>query len=350
MTTRWSRWCLVLGMVGALLGMLSGCGGDEEALAKNGVDLREVLRAPVQASNPVAEVHKRPISADVLKSLLERPGDPRTKDQILADLIRGEERFEEAVEAGYADSAEMVRLHKQLMVQQYLREMVHKPTEPAALSTEEVRKYYETHYTLYKTPQLRMSDHILAIPSEKKWDIRKDADKIPPEVFKRCEEISRAIHAEILKSGTVIKNGDDLQVWADRWKDKLPEEVELSVEKLPPAPKEQFGTPDMPGFLPAFAEEYANALFGLKEGELSGPVNSPFGTHLIVLKQIVPQEEIPFDKAESGIRDFLSVKKRESTYKKLMVDLKKKNQLKVDTEFRDKMKKREEQAKEKPSG
>lgn len=69
--------------------------------------------------------------------------------------------------------------------------------------------------------------------------------------------------------------------------------------------------------------EFEKAAYKLKEGEISGLVQSRYGLHIIKNDHIVPGRVKPFDEVKKEIKRLLSSEKREAHYGKWMAGLKK---------------------------
>jgi hypothetical protein len=130
--------------------------------------------------------------------------------------------------------------------------------------------------------------------------------------------VAQRIHGDILARGDEIKDAQGLREVKARWDDTMPPELEILVEELPPAPRGQVGEPGQPGFIPSMVEEYSAPLYALEEGQLSGPVRSPFGTHLMVLQKVYEPTSQPIEEAEPHIRAFLAKQRRERAYRDLV--------------------------------
>jgi parvulin-like peptidyl-prolyl isomerase len=298
-----------------LIASLSGCGGDAPpASTAPGVDLDAALRAPMRFDDPVATVKGQPLGAGVLRQILGRADNRRGRDEVLQDMILGELYYEEALASGYGALPEMQDLHRRLMVERLLELEIDAPNTAADIPAAEARAYYDNNYFLYRQPELRDSTHLLVMPSSKRWDIRKDEGKIPPEVFVRAEGLAQQIHQDIQARGESPLVADDLKAIKARWDALTPEDLEILVEDLPPAPQQQFGEPGKPNFIPAMVNEYSSALYALAPGQRSAPTRSPFGVHIMVLEKILPAEEISWEEAEPNIRAFLAAQRRQEAF------------------------------------
>lgn len=75
-------------------------------------------------------------------------------------------------------------------------------------------------------------------------------------------------------------------------------------------------------------KEFEDALLKMKPGEISGPVKTLHGYHIIKLVELNESRQLDFEEAKGKIRQSLEKKERESIYEKWMSELKKKYPLK----------------------
>lgn len=146
----------------------------------------------------------------------------------------------------------------------------------------EVRAYYDANQADYIQPEVREASHILIAvvasadaaggggPTEADWELaRVEAEKIRAE----------------------IQNGADFASQARKYSDD--EATKESGGQLGPISKGQT--------FPAFEE----AVFSLKKRELSEPVKTPYGYHVIRVGDITAQQQLPFERVKEGIRTAL---------------------------------------------
>ena len=142
------------------------------------------------------------------------------------------------------------------------------------LSDEEVREYYDDNLETFKQPKTVEARHILI-------KVDQDAD---PETVKKTKE--RAL--KIMKLAREGKNFAEL------------------AKKYSEGP-----TRDKGGYLGTFKKEamvkpFADVAFSLKTGEISEPVRTRFGWHIIKVEKVNEASVTSFDDAEKGIQKKLS--------------------------------------------
>ena len=143
-----------------------------------------------------------------------------------------------------------------------------------ALSNEEVREYYDENLETFKTPKTVEARHILLI-------VNRDAD---PETVEKTKE--RAL--DILK---LAKEGKDFAELAKQYSEGP--------------------TRDKGGYLGKFKKEamvkpFADMAFSLKAGEVSEPVRTQFGWHIIKVEKVNEASITSFDDAKKNIRKKLT--------------------------------------------
>jgi len=69
--------------------------------------------------------------------------------------------------------------------------------------------------------------------------------------------------------------------------------------------------------------EFEQAALSLKEGQISGPVKTKFGYHIIKLTGKRPAGVVPFDEVKEQIRASLMPQKQQEVFKQVKEDLKK---------------------------
>lgn len=78
--------------------------------------------------------------------------------------------------------------------------------------------------------------------------------------------------------------------------------------------------------------EFEEAAFALAVGQLSQPVKTQFGYHLIIVDEHLPSMVQPFDEVKASIEERLSQQERQQAYEQKIADLKKVYPVKVNLE------------------
>ena len=151
-----------------------------------------------------------------------------------------------------------------------------------AVTVADAKKFYDTNTDEFKSPETVKASHILFM-------VTKDDS---PDVAKQKEDAAK-------KAAARAKKGEDFNKLAK----------ELSEE---PDAKESGG--DL-GFFSKdrMVPEFADAAFKQKPGEISEPVKTQFGWHVIKVTEKKPAGVVPFEEVKNQIMAYLkSMKQRES--------------------------------------
>lgn len=135
----------------------------------------------------------------------------------------------------------------------------------------EVRKFYEDNQSQFGKPEERRASHILitvpkAATPEVKAAARKQAEQIVDQVRKAPATFPEVARKQSQDPGSAAKGGDL-------------------------------------GFNPrgVMVKAFDDAMFGLKVGEVAGPVETEFGFHVIRLEAVKPAETAPLEKVRAEI-------------------------------------------------
>ena len=230
----------------------------------------EIERAilPLLAAAPAADKSSPPLRAAVLNQLIDRRVVQAALEQLKiaatpdevdleikhlkADLSRSNQSLDDVLaKTGQTESMLRAELVWQLTWQQYLRQHA---------SDEAVEAYFKAHHRDFDGSQLRVS-HILFRPL-----VAGDEAGVAA-MIKQAEEVRRQIQAGEIK-------------FAD------------AAEKYSAGPSRNQGG-DL-GLIPrhgVMVEPFARAAFALKKGEISPPVATVFGIHLITVTDEKPGEK-----------------------------------------------------------
>ncbi len=198
--------------------------------------------------------------------------------------------FEEALKkAGQTPDQVKTNLRIQLKQTSYVNKRTADQTKIEPL---EVEKFYkESPPTKFDAPEMVRASHILIA-------VRKDA---PPEAVLTAENKVTALQARLAK-------GEAFDALAKGFSDD-------------PTAKQTGG--DLDYFSrERIMPEFADAAFRLKVGELSGPVRTQFGIHLIKLTDRKPAHTATLEEAREQITVYLQGEKRKAAVAKLVESLK----------------------------
>ena len=153
---------------------------------------------------------------------------------------------------------------------QYLSFNYDDDLKQVVVSDEAVQQYYQENLSKYNAPEQRRARHIL---------FRVTAEESP--------ELKAAKKAEAEKVLSLVKNGTDFAKLASKYSED--------------SSKSNGG--DL-GFFSRgkMVQPFEDSVFSLKQGEVSGLVETPFGYHIIKIEEIKPEKTQSFEEVRGAIR------------------------------------------------
>lgn len=178
-------------------------------------------------------------------------------------------------------------IRKMLQQQRWLESQLTGKTE---VTEEEAKKFYEENKTEFTQPETVKASHILFRVN------KEDSEEVVNQKLKAAEGAEAR-----------AKKGEDFTALAK----------ELSEE---PGAKESGG--DL-GFFPKdrMVPEFAEAAFSEKVGEVSNPVRTQFGWHVIKVTEKKPAGTLPYDEVKSQLMTYLKSKKQEEAAQDVLKSL-----------------------------
>ncbi len=170
-------------------------------------------------------------------------------------------------------------------------------TEDVKVSEAEIKAYYEAHKADFVQPEARETRHILIAPVQLNED--GTMSTVPTEAD------WEAARAEAEKVRSEIQNGAKFDVEAGKYSDDAT--TRESGGELGPVIRGQM--------VPAFEE----AVFSLSKGELSQPVRTQYGYHLIEVTDITPEQQLSYDEVMESIKSTLLELKQTQTWQEWLV-------------------------------
>ena len=170
-----------------------------------------------------------------------------------------------------------------------------------AISDDDVKKFYEEHIDDVTKPEGVTVAHILIQPDEDE----EDADKADADAKAKID----AIYEELLKDpaqfGTLAPDKSDCP------------SGKASEGKLPSFDKDGMML-DGSG---AMDQTFASAAFEIeKVGQITKPVKTRFGYHIIKLIEKVPEDITPLEKVKDKITEYLAAEKAQADLNKMLDD------------------------------
>jgi peptidyl-prolyl cis-trans isomerase C len=163
---------------------------------------------------------------------------------------------------------------KMILAEAYLQ----KSLPQIEVSEEEAKKYYESHKSEYKEPEKVKLRHILIY-------VPQNADNKTKE---KALNRARQIRAQLIKGA------------------KFEELAKIHSDDMASREKGgDLGILRKGETLPEFEEK----VFKLKPGEISQPILSPYGYHIVKVEKIIPEEILPFEKVKDQVKEDLKREK-----------------------------------------
>jgi hypothetical protein len=281
---------ITLGLLLALASALAGCGGEKVSHAPASKALAAEERA--KPAKPVVTGEGLSIGLAKFEHFL-RENPELTKPEALDQLVDRELLANEALERGLENDPTLASVRKRAMVRELLRAKVEDEITAEDLDADEIAGVVEQiRREVGHPPGVRASHLVVLIPPEKK----KGASKKQIEAwFEQSRTWLDRLIAEL--PDTELPDGAsalDLLVLQEAYKDKLPEPLKPTVNAhmlFPAAPMQEYGG-DLPEtwqpVVPEFREAAAELARQGRFGELSEPVKTEFGWHVIVAEEALP--------------------------------------------------------------
>ena len=266
-----------------------------------------------QLDNAAPGIIKGIVDQQLLEAAAEKAGFKPSKEQVQKALkaqwekVSKEDRERYAqmlqvqnktVEQSQEEMASNPEIQKQVALDEFLRTKIAEPTVTEA----EMRKYYEENkHKEFSTPAdqpgMFRASHILIMADDKADDAAKKA---------ALDQIN-AISAELKKD---------------------PAKFEALAREKSSCPSKANG-----GSLGAFSDkdmvpEFQKALEGLKEGEISAPVKTQFGYHIIRRDKLQGEKFESFDSVKETVSNILKRQKQMQAFMDYMAQLEKDNGVK----------------------
>lgn len=270
------------GLAVFLSGAVSFAAGDA-AKAPQKVQPAATAAAPVE----VASVNGQKITSDVLDKLMKQAPagaeggqpTPEARRALLDKLIEVELVSQEAEKEGLGNEPDFVFAMNMLRKQQLYVSLIRKKViDTVKVTPEETKADYDKNKEQYNVGEEVKASHILVDTEDEAKKIKERLDK---------GENFEALAKEKSKCPSAPRGGD------------------LGY----------FGKGRM-------VPEFEKAAFALKDGEISGPVKTQFGWHIIKITARKPATVKSYDEVKSEIEQRLVQEKQKKAYEDLMASLK----------------------------
>lgn len=308
------RWCGVCLLLVVLL-VLFGCGGDlpKGAVAQVGQtlitqaqfdDLKSMYeragRAPDKNGQKAEYARFEQglaqylVTMEVLRQEAAAAQVRVTDQDVQAEIEKikamfdgDENRFNEALKKQNLTLAQLTESLGDNLLLERMKAVV---TGNLSVTDEEAKAYYEEHKSDFVQQEERKTSHILISPFPASGDsgtaTQADWD---------------AARAEAEKVRGEIQNGADFANEAKKYSDDATTRDAGG----------QLGLITRGQMVPAFEE----AVFSLKKGELSEPVKTQYGYHLILVTDIVPAKQLSYEQVAERIKSTLLSRKQDEAWR-----------------------------------
>lgn len=218
--------------------------------------------------------------ASVTKAIDEIKRNNGLNDEDLKRMLESESQSMEEYKS---------KIHNQILISRVMNYEVRKRV---AVSDEEVEQYYRQHQKEFWVPEKLKLRHILFLMDEGLL-----------ESDKRLKEQKAQ---EALQK---IRSGEKFEAVAKEYS----EDVSANTGG-------ELGEIERGKMMP----EFEKAAFRLKEGEVSGLVNTSYGLHIIKVDQIIPGQTLPLDKVKNQIANIFKNEKFQNESKAFLKELRNK--------------------------
>lgn len=235
----------------------------------------------------LATVDGREIKQSDIHSLMQNLGQraaqfssPQGQKQLLDEIIAQELLYSEALENGFEKEENFITVLEQMKKSLLMQYAANKLMSSVSVSDEEVKEYFEHNKSMFTQPKTVAASHILVASEE-------EAKKILEE----------------------INNGLDFAEAAQKYsscpsKDKGGALGEFSQGKMVP--------------------EFEQAAFSMNTGEISAPVKTQFGYHIIKVDKVNEAKESSFEEVKDEVKNQCQLDKQREVYFTKQEELKKK--------------------------
>jgi len=183
-----------------------------------------------------------------------------------------------------------------LLAQEYMKR---KFSSIEKVTNKEVESYYNTHKSEFINPSMVKAQHIL---------VKVDAKTATPAEIAVAEAKAASIKKE-------LEGGADFSKLAEKHSDD-------------PGSKSRGG--DLGFFTKEqMVPEFSKAAFSLKKGEISQPVKSTFGFHIIKVTDIREEKQMSLEESAPSIQALLEKQRRKDVIEKEIERLKKKYKVSI---------------------
>ena len=234
----------------------------------------------------LAKVNGTPITSQDVENELRMLGsraqefnNPQGKEMLLEQIINRKLFLLDAVKNNYEYNSQFKEELQKLKEDLLANFAITKAVENVKVTDEDIKKFYEENKDKMISPETVNASHILVDSEEKAKEISEEINS---------GKITFEEAAKANSSCPSSQNGGSLG---------------------------QFGKGQM-------VPEFDTAVFAMSVGEISGPVKTQFGYHLIKLNGKTEASEIPFEEVKESIAIQLTTEKQQTAFRSKINQLK----------------------------
>ena len=297
---------LLVVILAALLATFSGCCNDSG----------KVELYPNEGGKTIAEFGGVKLSEKYLKTYVDNLNDylkaryntPERKEELMTKITEGELVAMKAIKDGALSDPILLSQIKNTIARYYSgTKMKVQIEENLKISEDEMKKYYEEKKDTFNTPEKVKASHILIkiTDSRDKEAAKKLAEKVAAEAEKSAKDMGSfaKLAEKYSEDEGSKKRGGDLGYFQRT---------------------EEGGT---------MVKEFSDGAFALQNvGDISKPVESQFGFHIIKLTGKKDKVEKTFEDVKANIENTLKTEKRKTAYTDMLESYKKELGFKFDKE------------------
>ena len=219
---------------------------------------------------------------------------PEMREEIVEHWIETELLFQEARRRGTDRMPDLLEKLEDIKKQMATQTLIQEEMNKVEVSDEEAAEYFKQHQSRFQTPEMAKVKHILVKAEEEAKEVQKRLNE--------GEEFEKLAREASIDARTKKRGGD-------------------------------LGSIDRRRCRRRFGLSFAEAAFSLKKGEISQPIKSRRGYHLIKLEEKIEVKEQTFDEVREQVKRMALREKKMKARQSFIESLRKKAYIKKHLEL-----------------